>query len=146
VEIYTIGFAGKTAEQFFESLTRAAVKELVDVRLHNVSQLAGFTKRSDLPFFLDRVAGIAYRHEPLLTPTEDLLKAYRSKQISWADYEDSYRDLIMERDVASKLQPRHFQFPIALLCSEEKPQRCHRRVAAEYLQKAWDRGVNIVHL
>jgi uncharacterized protein (DUF488 family) len=145
LEIFTIGFAGKTAEQFFESLKRAGVEQLVDVRLNNVSQLAGFTKKSDLPYLLASIAGIGYRHELLLAPAEELLKAYRSKEIDWETYARRYQDLLAERAVAKELRPSDFARRIALLCSEPKADRCHRRLAAEYLQAHW-RDVNIEHL
>ena len=145
MEIYTIGFAGKTAEQFFESLKRARVQQLVDVRLNNVSQLAGFTKRSDLPYFLSNLAGIGYRHERLLAPTADLLKAYRRREIAWDRYDIEFRELLVERRANEALTGAGLAERIALLCSESAPDKCHRRAAAEYLQGMWP-GATIEHL
>lgn len=145
MEIYTIGFAGKTAEQFFEPLKAAGIRQLVDVRLHNISQLAGFTKKSDLPYLLKATGGIDYRHELLLAPNDEMLKAYRSKEIPWAEYETLYLDLLRERDVAHRLERGDWRPPLVLLCSEAKPDKCHRRLAAEYLQSEWS-GVTVIHL
>jgi uncharacterized protein (DUF488 family) len=114
------------------------------VRLHNVSQLAGFTKKTDLPYFLAQ-AGIAYRHELLLAPEAEMLKAYRDKKIDWPEYEEQYGHLLRARDVASALTQSELAERIVLLCSESKPDKCHRRLAAEYLQSRW-RGVQIEHL
>jgi uncharacterized protein (DUF488 family) len=144
LEIYTIGFAGKTAEQFFESLKRAGIQELVDVRRNNVSQLAGFTKRSDLPYFLNQVS-ISYRHELLLAPEEDDLKAYRAKKIPWEEYERRYLSLLDQRDVSRELSPSSFPERVVLLCSETTADKCHRRLAAEYFQKHWP-NVVVHHL
>ncbi len=145
MEIYTIGFAGKTAEQFFESLKRAGIEQLVDVRLNNVSQLAGFTKKTDLPYLLGQVASIDYRHEPLLAPLAEMLKAYRSKEIDWSSYETLYIELLVRRDAAATLTPSDFAERTVLLCSEPTPEKCHRRLAAEYLQSRWT-NVSINHL
>jgi uncharacterized protein (DUF488 family) len=145
VEIYTIGFARRTAEGFFEPLKRAGIEQLVDVRLHNVSQLAGFTKKADLPYFLRSLADIDYRHELLLAPEEEFLRAYRSKEIDWETYAQRYLELLAERAVAKELRPSEFPDKIALLCSEARPDKCHRRVAAEYLQANWP-DVTIKHM
>lgn len=145
MEIYTIGFAGKTAAQFFEPLKQADIQQLVDVRLNNVSQLAGFTKRSDLPYFLDRILGIAYRHEPLLAPESEMLKAYRARKITWSEYEAQYRSLLAERRVDQELVRESFSDRLVMLCSEAVPEKCHRRLAAEYLQAHWH-GIAVHHL
>jgi len=73
MEIYTIGFTKRTAAEFFGALKRAGIKRLLDVRLNNVFQLAGFTKRDDLPFFLKEICGAKYVHQPLLAPTQEML-------------------------------------------------------------------------
>jgi len=143
--IYTIGFAGKTAEVFFGQLERNGIRRLVDVRLHNTSQLSGFTKREDLAFFLDRILGVEYRHEPMLAPTEELLRAYRKKQCSWEDYSERFLQTLRERKVEERLSPELFAVFTVLLCSEASPKRCHRRLVAEYLSQYWG-GAKIVHL
>ncbi|HET9016047.1 MAG TPA: DUF488 domain-containing protein [Thermomicrobiaceae bacterium] len=144
MRILTIGFTHKSAEQFFGTLERAGVRTVVDIRLHNTSQLAGFAKRDDLRFFLDRVAGIGYRHEALLAPTEEILTGYQKKAITWPEYEERFGALLRERAVESALDPAGLD-DTCLLCSEATPDRCHRRLVAEYLQQHWP-DVEIVHL
>ena len=143
--IFTTGFTGKRAEQFFGELEDAGIRRLVDIRLRNSSQLAGFTKTPDLSFFLHRVAGIEYAHEPLLAPTPEILDAYRKQGLSWDDYESAFIALMEARDVATTVSRSSFTSPSVLLCSEPTPERCHRRLVAEYLQDAWG-DVEIVHL
>jgi uncharacterized protein (DUF488 family) len=145
MKVYSIGFTKKTAADFFTALRQAEVRRLLDVRLHNASQLAGFTKRDDLPFFLKELCGADYRHEPLLTPTPELLEGYRQKHISWQDYEPRFLSLLAERAVEKQIDRRFFQIPTVLLCSEATATRCHRRLILEYLQEKWG-GLEIVHL
>jgi uncharacterized protein (DUF488 family) len=145
MEVYTIGFTKKTAANFFTALRRAGVRRLLDVRLHNTSQLAGFAKRRDLCFFLRELCAAEYIHEPLLTPTPDLLGAYRQQRISWQEYDTRFRALLIDRAVETRLDRRAFEMPTVLLCSEAAATRCHRRVALEYLQEHWG-DVQIVHL
>jgi uncharacterized protein (DUF488 family) len=145
MEICTIGFTKRSAADFFSALEAAGVERVVDVRLNNRSQLAGFTKASDLPFFLDRILGATYQHEPLLTPTDEMLGAYRRREMSWEMYETAYLELLRARSVEATLDRALFSIECALLCSEPGPERCHRRLAAEYLQAAWG-DVEIVHL
>lgn len=140
--IYTIGFTRKSAETFFDTLRGTGVRSLVDVRLNNTSQLAGFTRRADLAYFSQTILGVPYRHLTALAPTREMLSAYRSGG-TWDDYERAFISLMKERGVED-LPPDLFD-AACLLCSEAKPDRCHRRVAAEYLQRAWP-GVAIVHL
>ena len=137
MEIFTTGFAGKTAAGFFERLKERRVRLLVDVRLNNRSQLAGFTKRDDLEYFLRELVGARYEHEPLLAPTPEMLKAYRNKEMPWEEYEREYRGLMAERRVEEVILPERFAEPTVLLCSENKPDRCHRRLVVEYLDEAW---------
>ena len=145
MEIFTTGFAGKTAAEFFENLKELRVRLLVDVRLNNVSQLAGFTKRVDLEYFLQKLVGARYEHETMLAPTAEMLKAYRKKEMSWEDYEREYLELMAERQVEEAILPERFEERTVLLCSENKPDRCHRRLVVEYLDKAWGdvRGIHI---
>lgn len=142
--IYTIGFAEKTAREFFTKLKDARVKTVIDIRLNNVSQLAGFTKEQDLPYFLHEIAGIKYVHKPELAPTKDILDAYRKKDIDWAEYERQFRQLLLERRVSDIITPE-FVDKSCFLCSEPKPDKCHRRLVAEYLRDLWA-DVKIVHL
>ena len=83
MKIYTIGYTKKSAEEFFGLLERHGIERVVDVRLKNTSQLAGFTKRDDLEYFLQRVLGADYCHTDFLAPTPDLLKAYRESGGDW---------------------------------------------------------------
>jgi hypothetical protein len=117
MEVYTTGFTKKTAAQFFGSLRQAGIKRLVDVRLNNSSQLAGFTKKGDLAFFLKEVCGIEYLHEPLLAPMQDMLNTYKKQKGSWSDYEQGFLALMRERRVEERIDPRLFGIPTVLLCS-----------------------------
>jgi uncharacterized protein (DUF488 family) len=145
VEIYTIGFTQTTAERFFDRLAEAGVKRLLDVRLNNSSQLAGFAKAKDLPFFLDRLIGAEYRHEPMLAPTQELLDAYKKRKGDWAAYEHGFLQLMQKRRIESRLSRSDFETPTALLCSEPTPEQCHRRLVCEYLATHWP-GLQPVHL
>lgn len=145
MEVYTIGFTKKSAREFFEALRRAGIRRLIDVRLNNASQLAGFSKRDDLAFFLAEIGAIDYRHMPELAPTAEILRAYQKKEIDWEEYERRYAALLAERDVAGSLDRELFDRPTVLLCSEAKPDHCHRRLLAEHLRATWG-GVSITHL
>ena len=145
MEIYTTGFTRKTAEQFFEELTSAGIRRVLDVRLRNASQLSGFTRGVDLPYFLDRLAGAKYDHPIQLAPTSELLDAYRRRQIPWDQYAERFVELIRERRVEEMLSPDEFAEPTVLLCSELKPEHCHRRLVAEYLKSRWP-DINVRHL
>jgi uncharacterized protein (DUF488 family) len=145
VEIYTIGFTQTTAERFFGRLNDAGVRRLLDVRLNNSSQLAGFAKAQDLPFFLRELVGASYEHEPRLAPTQELLDAYKKRKGEWADYERGFLALMRERHVESALSVGDFHTPTALLCSEATAENCHRRLVCEYLARHWP-DVRAVHL
>jgi uncharacterized protein (DUF488 family) len=134
--LFTIGFTGKSAEQFFTLLQNAGVRLLIDTRLNNVSQLAGFTKRKDLEYFLRTIAGIGYVHDTELAPTADILDAFKKKQMTWADYERRFNALLEERIVVDHRKPADFD-RACLLCSEPTPEHCHRRLVGEYLKRAW---------
>lgn len=136
IPVYTIGFTKKNAAQFFEKLRGSGVKRVVDVRLNNSSQLAGFSKRDDLKYFLDKILGIEYVEEPLLAPTQPLLDAYKKNGGDWAVYERAFLDLMAERKIEDKIDPALLAGG-CLLCSEDKPHQCHRRLVAEYLHARW---------
>ena len=144
MKLYTIGFTKKTAAQFFGLLRKSGAATLLDTRLNNVSQLAGFTKRDDLEFFARELCGMTYRHELRLAPSDEFLTAYKKGKWPWSRYEDAYLDLIRGRRVEQVLQPVDLDNAV-LLCSEATPERCHRRLAAEYLAASWG-DVEIVHL
>lgn len=142
--IFTIGFTKKSAETFFEALRSAGVKRLLDVRLNNVSQLAGFTKKDDLRFFTRELCGAEYAHLPELAPTAEILDPFKKqKNGDWDLYERQFVELMRERRIEEL--PRDLLDGACLLCSEETPHHCHRRLVAEYLRDRWG-GVNIVHL
>lgn len=137
MEIYTIGFTKKTAAEFFESLKRNEITRLVDVRINNTSQLAAFAKRDDLTYFLRELVDADYIHEPLLAPTKELLKAYRDGDLGWDSYELAFMDLMAERRIEDVIPRELFEERSVLLCSEATPERCHRRLVVEYLDRAW---------
>ena len=137
MEIYTIGFTKKTAEQFFTLLKNAKIACLMDVRLNNVAQLAGFAKRDDLKFFLKQICNCEYVHEPLLAPTQGLLDNYKKAGGPWSEYEHKFLDLMAERKIDEKLDPSIFMTPTALLCSEATSEHCHRRLILDYLDTKW---------
>lgn len=142
--VYTIGFTQKNARSFFETLRSAGVRRLIDVRLNNRSQLAGFSKRDDLTYFLEKILGIKYLHEPLLAPTQPMLDAYKKEKGSWAEYEKAFLGLMEARRIENEVDPEVLSGS-CLLCSEDKPHQCHRRLVLEYLANRWG-GMEIEHL
>jgi uncharacterized protein (DUF488 family) len=144
VKVYTIGFTKKTAKRFFEMLHASGARRVVDVRLNNVSQLAGFAKKDDLAYFLKTICGMEYVHRPELAPTQDMLDEYKKRRGDWKTYEDRFLDLMKRRRIEETV-PRDLIADGCLLCSEDKPDRCHRRLVAEYLKGYWG-DVEIVHL
>lgn len=144
MKIFTIGFTRRTAENFFGSLQASGVSKVVDVRLRANSQLSGFAKVPDLPYFLRKICDIDYEMQPLLAPTSELLDAYKSKEMPWDGYAKEYVDLIDGRG-AARLDVKHLD-GACLLCSEHLPHKCHRRIAAEYLKSVYGGDFEIVHL
>ena len=144
VRIATIGFTQKNAEQFFTMLQKARVKRVLDVRLHNQSQLAGFSKQDDLAYFAKAILGIEYVHLTMLAPTQELMDAFKKAKGSWADFEKRFLDLMAKREIERQLEPALLNNG-CLLCSEDKPHHCHRRIVAEYLRDKWT-DVEIEHL
>lgn len=143
MRLYTIGFTRKSAEAFFSSLNRAGVRRIVDVRLNNVSQLAGFSKRDDLAYFSRALCGADYLHLPLLAPTPDMLARYR-KGGGWEQYAREFTALMAERRIGQALT-RGTLADACLLCSEHEPGRCHRSLAADFLRSEW-KDVEVTHL
>lgn len=144
IDLFTIGFTKKTARNFFELLTEAGVKRIIDTRLNNVSQLAGFAKRKDLEYFLQEIADIEYIHLLDFAPTKDLLNSYKKKQSDWQTYETSFLNLIEKRQIENKVTSDILDGG-CLLCSEAEPHYCHRRLVAEYLNNKLG-NINIYHL
>jgi uncharacterized protein (DUF488 family) len=144
MNIYTIGFTKKSAEKFFGLLRGSGATALVDVRLNNVSQLAGFAKRDDLKYFVRELCGMSYAHRPELAPTQAVLDDYKKQGIGWAAYEARFLELMRERAIEDVVA-RESVADAVLLCSEDKPHHCHRRLVAEYLAQRWG-DVTVEHL
>ncbi len=144
MQVFTIGFTKKTAEDFFSRLTKAGVSRIADVRLNNVSQLAGFAKRADLKYFAKEICGIDYMHLPSLAPEKGMLDEYKKKTHDWGTYEMRFNSLLKERQIEQTLSRQELE-GACLLCSEDKPHNCHRRLVAEYLRNAWG-DLDIIHL
>ncbi len=145
MKLFTIGFTKKTAQRFFEMIKESGVRRVVDVRLNNVSQLAGFAKKNDLSWFLREICGVEYVHLPILAPTREMLDDYKKHNGDWTSYEKQFLDLMKQRRIEENIS----QEVVAggcLLCSEDKPHYCHRRLVAEYLREHWGDTVDISHL
>lgn len=145
MKIYTIGFTKKGAERFFTLLKKNGVKKLIDVRLNNASQLAGFAKKDDLAFFLKELCGIEYLHVPKLSPSEEILKGYKAKTLSWSEYETQFNALLQQRK-AETLLSQDTLADACFLCSEHEADQCHRRLVAEYLANHSQSDITIKHL
>ena len=144
MKLSTIGFTRKTARRFFELVRNSGAKRIVDVRLNTSSQLSGFAKKDDLAFFLAELCGVDYVHAPDMAPTTDMLKAYRQGLMDWPTYERRFLDLMRERRI-EETTPKDLVADGCLLCSEDQPHHCHRRLVAEYLRDRWG-GIDIEHL
>ena len=144
MKISTIGFTKKPACRFFELPRQSSARRVVDVRLNNESQFAGFAKKDDLAYFLGELCEMGYVHVPELAPTKELLGDYRKRRCDWAAYEDRFIALMRERQIERTVS-KEIVSGSCLLCSEDKPHRCHRRLVAEYLKQHWG-DVEIVHL
>lgn len=136
MKLFTIGFTEKSAEKFFGLLKKSGAKKIVDVRLNNISQLAGFAKKKDLEYFAKELCGIGYLHLPELAPTQSMLDAYKKNNGDWSIYENQFLALMAQRRIEVTLE-RDVLNDGCLLCSENKPHHCHRRLVAEYLQNHW---------
>lgn len=144
IHLYTIGFTKKSAAYFFEKLRNTEIKRIIDIRLNNVSQLAGFAKKEDLKYFLKKICQIDYLHILELAPTQDLLDAYKKNKGDWKIYEKQFFELMEKRHIENKISKEVINNG-CLLCSENEPDSCHRRLVAEYLQKQWG-NMKIDHL
>jgi uncharacterized protein (DUF488 family) len=130
ISVATIGFTKTTAENFFERVKESGVRRIVDVRLHNTSQLSGFAKADDLAYFLKKICGVEYVHQPLLAPTDDILKAYKRDKGDWGIYQRLFLKLMSDRKIELQLMPDMFQNS-CLLCSEATPHHCHRSLVCD---------------
>ena len=145
MDIYTIGFTQKNAEKFFKFLRISGTKTLIDVRLNNVSQLAGFAKKDDLKFFLRELCGAEYVHSPELAPTKDILNAYKKGEMPWNVYEDRFLNLMAQRNIEKSIKSELLDHG-CLLCSEHEPHFCHRRLVVEYLNEHSNLNLKVKHL
>jgi len=142
--LFTIGFTKKTAEQFFSKLKQAQIRCLLDVRLNNTSQLAGFAKKPDLEYFLMEIGRIRYLHLPQLCPTDQILDGYKNRRLTWQEYEREFVALLKQRHVEDTISREELDHG-CLLCSEDKPDHCHRRLVAQYLSSAMG-DIETIHL
>jgi Uncharacterized conserved protein len=143
-DICTIGFAKKPLKKFTGLLEKSKVTRLIDTRLNNTSQLAGYAKKDDLSYIMNLV-GVKYVHDLSLAPTDDILTRYKKKQMSWDEYEQRYLQLLYDRKVEMRIDEILQDEVSCFLCSEDKPHHCHRRLLAEYLQKQ-NKEIKIIHL
>ena len=145
MKTFTIGFTQKGANKFFTLIKDNQISRIIDVRLNNVSQLAGFAKRDDLKFFLSELCDADYVHVEDLAPTKDILSDYKKKLITWEEYEDKFINLISKRNIERTIDKSLLDNG-CLLCSEHKPHHCHRRLVVDYLKNHWDTDIEVVHL
>ncbi len=145
ITLYTIGFTKKSAEQFFGLLRNNGVKQLVDVRISNSSQLAGFAKGKDLEFFTNEICHIPYKHIVDFAPTKELLDQWHKNEVTWPEYVEIYTKMLKDREIVKKYGVKLFD-GTCFLCSEDTPEQCHRRLLAEYMQEHSKEIVRIVHL
>lgn len=146
IKLYTIGFTKKSAERFFSLLKNAGVSQIVDIRLNNASQLAGYAKGSDLEFFVKNILGASYVHLTDLAPTKELLKSYQDKETTWAEYVHVFSEILKKRHIKERYKVEDFD-NCCFLCTEDTPEQCHRRLVAEYLRDANpDKEIKILHL
>lgn len=143
MNLFTIGYTQKRAEEFFVLLTQNRVKKLIDIRLNNQSQLAGFANARHLPYLL-KIHNIVYEYKKEFAPTKELLKGYQDEKINWDEYKKQYNQILIDRDILEKLSILEFENAV-LLCSEPIATQCHRRLVAEYITKHFE-NVNIKHL
>ncbi|CAD7049748.1 hypothetical protein REJC140_01550 [Pseudorhizobium endolithicum] len=145
MQVSTIGFTRTSAEHFFGRIRDAGVKKVIDVRLHNTSQLAAFAKADDLPFFLKELCGAGYVHEPLLAPTEEIMTAFKKEKGNWETFRHDFLGLMSDRKVETRFKAETFD-GACLLCSEDKPHHCHRSLVCDYLNARWGGRLSIRHL
>ena len=142
--IFTIGYAGKNARQFFSILKQTGIRKVIDVRLYNTSQLAGFTKKQDIEYFLQAIVGAEYIHLPIMAPTKQLLGDYKKGLIGWQQYESQFKSIIAQRQIDKHIMPKDMDMT-CFLCSEATADNCHRRLVAEHLAGLWP-NISIIHL
>lgn len=146
-DIFTIGFTKKSAKYFFEILKEKQIALMLDVRLNNTSQLSGFSKYPDIEYFLNSICNIQYINDVNFSPEEWVLKDYKSKKLTWNEYVDYFDTAMKERQILEYIKVNYSSFDeknICLLCSEDKPDKCHRLLVAQRFKQVF--GCNIIHL
>jgi uncharacterized protein (DUF488 family) len=144
--LFTIGFTQKSAEMFFNTLKANSVQNLIDTRLNNSGQLAGFSKRDDLQYFCKTILSVNYFHWEDSAPTSEILDAYKKKLLPWDDYAKEYESLLIKRKIESQIDSVLGASPSCLLCSEAKPHNCHRSILAKYISQKCGQSINVKHL
>lgn len=145
LKIFSIGFEKRSPDQLLGKLNSNGISRLVDVRCFPDVETAGYAKRDNLKLLLEK-GGIEYLHYPLLAPTPELLKDYFDNGVPWANYEAKYNAILAERKIEDQIQKDFFYQPSCVLCLEHSPEKCHRRLALEYLKNTWNKSIEIVHL
>lgn len=147
MKIFTIGFTKKDAKTFFELLQKNKIDLLLDIRINNVSQLAGFAKGNDLGYFINEILNAKYIHDTRFAPTKELLDSYRDKNINWLEYEKEFSKIIEDRRIVDIFQDNYYKNyeRVCLLCSESEADKCHRRLIAEYLKENLS-DIEIIHI
>lgn len=149
MKLFTIGFTKKSAKEFFDLLKSNNIKKIIDIRLNNSSQLAGFTKGNDLKYFLKVICNIDYEHDISLAPTQEILDGYKKKKINWDQYEQLFKNLLIVRNSIDCInyKTKKDYDNLCLLCSELSPKNCHRRLVAEYIKENnLELNIQIIHL
>ena len=146
MKLYTIGFTQKSAREFFNKIKNSNIDLLIDIRLNNVSQLAGFAKGKDLEYFLKEICNCEYAHDDVFAPTKELLDNYRANKVSWKEYENVFAKIMASRQIEERFKKLYKNYKnVCLLCTEPTAEQCHRRLVAEYLQKHCE-NIEIIHI
>ena len=146
MKLYTIGFTQKSAREFFNKIKNSNIDLLIDIRLNNVSQLAGFAKGKDLEYFLKEICNCEYAHDDVFAPTKELLDNYRANKVSWKEYENVFAKIMASRRIEERFKKLYKNYKnVCLLCTEPTAEQCHRRLVAEYLQKHCE-NIEIIHI
>lgn len=148
INIYTIGFTKKDAKHFFNIIKEEGITLIIDVRLNNTSQLAGFSKYPDIVYFLEKCSGCAYISDKRFAPLESTLILYKTKKISWEEYVSQFNSTMKDRNIEKYIKEKYENViekeKICFLCSEEMPEHCHRSLIANLFSKLFN--TNIIHL
>lgn len=145
-KLYNIGFTKKTAEVFFELLKKNNVETVIDIRLNNTSQLAGFAKFPDIQYFLTQICNIGYIHDKKFSPAETTLKKYKSKEIDWKQYTEEFNKTMSEREIGKYIAETYCDFDnMCLLCSETTHKYCHRSIVSEKFKEQFS-NISIINL